>query len=54
MGKNISTGVVSFRLTHEEIAALMRIAQARDIKVNAMLSNMMSKRIKQIRQEEDW
>lgn len=32
----------------------MRMAEARDIKVNAMLSNMMRKRIKQIRAEEGW
>lgn len=54
MGKNINTGVVSFRLTHEEIIALRKMAKDRGIKVNAMLSNMMSKRIKQIRAEEGW
>lgn len=54
MGKNKSTGVVAFRLRHEDIAALRRIAEARDIKVNAMLGNMMSKRIKEIREKEGW
>lgn len=54
MGENKSTGVVSFRLTHEEIAALRKMAAMRDIKVNAMLSRMMSRRIKEIRAEEGW
>lgn len=54
MGENVTDGVVSFRLTHEEIAALKKMAQDREIKVNAMLRNMMSKRIAQIRAEEGW
>lgn len=54
MGKNVNTGVVSFRLSHEEIAALRKMATMREIKVNAMLRNMMSKRIKEIRAEEGW
>lgn len=54
MGKNVSTAVVSFRMTHEDIAALKKIAEARDLKVNAMLGAMMARRIKEIRQEEGW
>lgn len=54
MGENVTDGVVSFRLTHEEIAALKKMAAMREIKVNAMLRNMMSRRIKEIRQEEGW
>lgn len=54
MGKNVNSGVVSFRLSHEDIAALRKMAEMRGIKVNAMLSNMMSKRIKEIRAKEGW
>lgn len=54
MGKNVESGVVAFRLPHEDIAALRKIAEMRGITVNAMLRNMMSKRIKQIREEEGW
>lgn len=54
MGKNLTSGVVSFRLSHEEIAALMRMADERGVSVNLMLRNMMSKRIKEIREKEGW
>lgn len=54
MGENINSGVVSFRLSHEDISALKKIARDRDITLNAMLANMMSKRIKQIREKEGW
>lgn len=32
----------------------MRIAEARGVKVNAMLATMMSKRIAEIRAKEEW
>lgn len=54
MGKNVSTAVVSFRLTHEEIEDLKKIAEDRGLKVNALLRRMVSRRIKEIRQEEGW
>lgn len=54
MGKNLTSSVVSFRLSHEEKALLKRIAEDRGIKVNEMLRTMMSKRIKEIREKEGW
>lgn len=54
MGKNVSTAPVSFRMTHEEIAALMRIAEDRDTTINAMLARMMRTRIADIRKAEGW
>lgn len=54
MGKNVSTAVVSFRMTHEQIAALKKIAEDRGLKRNSMLAAMIGKRIDDIRQEEDW
>lgn len=54
MGKNVSTAVVSFRLTHEQIAALKKIAEDRGMVRNSMLAGMVEKRIAEIRQEEGW
>jgi predicted DNA-binding ribbon-helix-helix protein len=54
MGKNVSTAVVSFRLTHDEIEDLKKIAEDRDLKVNAILRRMVSRRIREIRKEEGW
>lgn len=54
MGKNVSTAVVSFRLTHGQIEALKKIAGDRDTTVNAMLASMVGKRVQDIRDEEGW
>lgn len=54
MGKNVSTAPVSFRLTHDQIAALKKIAEERDTNPNAMLGAMITARITEIRQEENW
>lgn len=54
MGKNVSTAPVSFRLEHDYIVALRKIAQERDLTVNAMLNSMMRKRIREIASSEGW
>lgn len=54
MGKNVSTAVVSFRMTHEEIEALKRIAEERGLKRNSMLAGMVGTRIAEIREKEGW
>lgn len=54
MGKNVSTAPVSFRMTHDQIAALKKIADERGIKVNAMLGAMVRQRIAEIREKEEW
>ena len=54
MGKNVSTAVVSFRMAHEQIAALKKISEDRGENRNSMLSAMVGKRIDEIREEEDW
>lgn len=54
MGKNVSTAPVSFRMTHDEIAALKKIAEERDTTVNKMLARMMRTRIADIRKMEGW
>jgi hypothetical protein len=54
MGKNVSTAVVSFRLTHAEIEALKKIAEERGTTRNAMLAYMVGNRIAEIREEESW
>ena len=54
MGQNTTSGVVSVRLPHETIAALMRLAEARDITVNSMLSGMITRRVNEVRTEEGW
>ena len=54
MGKNVSTAPVSFRLTHDEIAALKKIAEDRETTVNKMLARMMRTRTTEIRSEENW
>lgn len=54
MGKNVSTAPVSFRLTHDQIAALKKIAEERDTNPNAMLASMIGARITEIREVEGW
>jgi hypothetical protein len=54
MGKNVSTAPVSFRLRHEEIEALTKIAEDRGTTRNAMLARMVRTRITEIRSEEEW
>jgi hypothetical protein len=54
MGKNVSTAPVSFRLPHPDIAALKKIAEDRDITVNAMLGAMVQARIREIASSEGW
>jgi predicted DNA-binding ribbon-helix-helix protein len=54
MGKNVSTAVVSFRLTHGEIEDLKKIASERDLTVNKMLARMIRARIGEIRAKENW
>ena len=54
MGKNVSTAVVSFRLTHGEIEALKKIAAERGLTVNKMLARMVGTRVNDIRTEEGW
>lgn len=50
----MSTAPVSFRLTHDEIAALKKIAEDRKTTINKMLARMMRTRIVEIRSEENW
>jgi predicted transcriptional regulator len=54
MGQNTGSTVLSIRLPHEEAAALMRIAEGRDLTVHAMLAGMVARRVSEIRQEEGW
>lgn len=54
MGENLSTAPVSFRLEHDQIAALKKIADDRGLKVNAMLGAMVRNRVEEIRAEEGW
>lgn len=54
MGKNVSTAVVSFRLEHDYNRALKKIAEERDVTVNAMLSAMVRLRIREIGTAEGW
>lgn len=54
MGKNVSTAVVSFRLTHGEIEDLKKIAADRGLTVNKMLARMIRGRIGEIRAKENW
>lgn len=54
MGENTTSGVVSVRLPHETIAALMRLAEKRNVTVNSMLVRMITRRVSEVRTEEGW
>lgn len=54
MGENTTSGVISLRLPHEVIAALTRMAEMRDMSMNAMVGAMISRRVSEVRQEEGW
>jgi predicted HicB family RNase H-like nuclease len=54
MGENTTSGVVSLRLPYEVIASLTRMAEMRDMSMNAMVGRMITRRVSEIRQEEGW
>lgn len=54
MGNNRNSGVVALRLPHEVIAALMRMSEAREITMNAMVGKMIARRVAEVRAEEGW